>query len=315
MTILTVTLNPCVDKSFSVARVVPDRKLAARRVRRDPGGGGINVARVTARLGGHVEALWTCGGRVGDLLAGLLADEGVPNEPVRIADEVRENLIVEDELTGQQYRFGLPGPILDEAECTAWLTQLRDRPTATEFVVVSGSLPPGVTLEWFAELLRAAPHGARLVVDSKPAVLARAMAVGVYLIKPNLGELGELVGTPLHDDEHVVTAARGLIERGGTEVVLVSLGRGGALLVSADTIERFSAPTVPLASKVGAGDSLVGALVAALARGDSLGDAVARGVAAGAAAVMTEGTELCRREDVERLVPRVARSQVSAWSP
>ncbi len=308
MTITTVTLNPCIDKSFSVARVVPDRKLAAHGVRQDPGGGGINVARVVARLGGEVEALWTCGGSTGDRLAQMLADEGVPNEPVRIVDEVRENLIVEDELTGQQYRFGLPGPTLDEAERAAWLNQLHGRQRTPEFVVVSGSLPPGISLEWFAELLEAVPRGARLIVDSKPAATARALRVGVYLIKPNLGELGELVGGELDDDQDVVDAARELIERGGTEIVVVSLGRGGALLVTAGMLLRYSAPTVPLASKVGAGDSLVGGLVASLARGDALPDAVAWGVAAGAAAVMTEGTELCRPADVERLVARVGRA-------
>ncbi|MFO7561515.1 MAG: 1-phosphofructokinase family hexose kinase [Enhygromyxa sp.] len=307
MSVVTATLNPCVDKSCVVARVVPNRKLSAHGVRHDPGGGGLNVARVIVRLDGQVRALWTCGGSTGERLAAMLEAEGVAHQPVRIADEIRENLIVEDRSSKEQYRFGMPGPALSEAERGEWLTQLRELSPAPAYLVVSGSLPPGVPIDGFAELLAAIPREVRIVVDSKREALARAVDLGVYLIKPNASELAELFGEELDDEFDVEAAGREIVEGGGAEVVLVSLGRGGALLISAEGTQRFSAPEVPLRSKVGAGDSLVGGLVAGLDRGEALADAVARGVAAGAAAVMTPGTELCRREDVERLYPRVGR--------
>lgn len=304
MRVVTVTLNPCVDKSFSVPRVIPNRKLAGRDVRLDPGGGGLNVARVITRLGGEVRALWSCGGSTGELITQMLAGEGVAHEPVPIAKPVRENLIIEDSSSGEQYRFGLPGPALSEAERGEWLAHVRERSPA--YLVVSGSLPPGVSVDWYAELLGAAASETRVIVDTKHEALARALELGVYLIKPNCNELAELVGDELDDDEGIEAAAAEIIQSGGAEVVLVSLGRAGALLVTADhPPERFTAPSVPLRSKVGAGDSLVGGLVAALSRGEPLRDAVAWGIAAGAATVMTEGTKLCRREDVERLYPRV----------
>jgi 6-phosphofructokinase 2 len=309
--VVTVTLNPCVDKSCAVERVVPDRKLSAHAIHHDPGGGGINAARVIARLGGDVRALWTCGGATGDHLAQLLDAEGVAHQPIRIRNNVRENLIVADESSDEQYRFGMPGPELDAGERQGWRTHLRELSPRPEYLIVSGSLPPGVSVDDFAELLTAIPDSVRVVVDSKRGALARAIASGVYLVKPNLAELAELVEHSIDGDEDIVAAARELIAGSGTEVVLVSLGRGGALLVTDERVRRYSAPTVPIRSKVGAGDSLVGGLVAALARGEALEDAVTCGVAAGAAAVMTPGTQLCRREDVERLLARVTRAQPS----
>lgn len=133
--------------------------------------------------------------------------------------------------------------------------------------------------------------------------------MGVYLIKPNVHELEELVGRELSDDAAPAQAAREIVGRGGAEVVVVSLGRGGALLVAEDEVGRFSAPSIPLRSKVGAGDSMIGGVVAALAQNRPLPEAVRSGVAAGAAAVMTEGTELCRREDAERLYESVRRQE------
>lgn len=308
MRVATVTLNPCIDKTFSVERVVPDRKLTARDVRQYPGGGGVNVARVINRLGGEVRALWTCGGSTGELLGQLLDAEDVTHEPIPIRKVVRENLIVEDDSCAQQYRFGLPGPPLSETELGLWMTHVRELSPA--YLVVSGSLPPGVPLDWFAKLLGAPSSKTRVVVDTKRDALKRAIEVGVYLIKPNLSELADCVGEPLESDDAIEAAARTIIEGGGAEVVLVSLGRGGALLVTDKAEpERFSSPSVPLRSKVGAGDSLVGGLVASLARGEPLRDAVAWGVAAGSATVMTEGTQLCQSEDVERLYPRVGRSR------
>lgn len=301
MAVVTVTLNPCIDKTFSVPRVVPERKLLGRDVREYPGGGGINVARVVTRLGGDARALWSRGGATGDLLGRLLDAEDVPHTPIPIQGSVRENLIVTDASTGEQYRFGMPGPSLSEEERARWLDRMRAVPPSVGYVVVSGSLPGATSADFFVELLRAAPRGARLVVDTKREVLRRALDVGVYLVKPNRGELEEVAGRELVDDQQLEQAASEIVARGGAEVVLVSLGRGGALLATAGGVERIHAPSVPARSKVGAGDSTVGGLVTALERGLPLAEAARFGVAAGSAAVMNEGTELCRREDVERL--------------
>jgi 6-phosphofructokinase 2 len=312
MTVATITLNPCIDKTFGVERVVPDRKLHAHDIARYPGGGGINVARVITRLGGDALALWTCGGRSGDALQELLDAERVANEPVRIRDETRENVIVRDDSSGEQYRFGMPGPDLSAQERDDWANHVREWPEPPRFIVFSGSLPPGAPIDWYHDLLRSVPAESRIVVDTKREALARALDAGVYLAKPNIHELEEVVGRELQGDEEIIEAARQLIRRNRVEVLLISLGRAGAIVVTADEADRLRAPAVKIRSKVGAGDSMVGGLLFALEEGHSLESAARMAVAAGAAAVMTEGTDLCHREDVERLYERMRAEQAGA---
>lgn len=299
--VVTVTLNPCIDKFFAVKRVVPDRKLAAHDVRQDPGGGGINVARAITYLGGHAMALWSCGGLMGELLATLLDGDGIHHQRVAIANPTRENIIVHDESIDDQYRFGMPGPRLDHGELGRWKDCISGLEPAPQYLVLSGSLPPGASASWFAEVIGQAPEGARVIVDTKGEALRRAIQTGVYLIKPNVNELEDLVEQELDSDDKVEDAVRQIVSSGGASVVLISLGRAGAVLATAEGIEHIRAPVVRYRSKVGAGDSMVAGIVHALVQGMSLSQAARYGVAAGTAAVMTEGTELCRREDVERL--------------
>jgi 6-phosphofructokinase 2 len=301
MTVATITLNPSIDKTFSVQRVVPDRKLTAENLREYPGGGGINVARASARLGGACRALWSCGGDTGRRLARLLDAEEVPHDPVPIAGRVRENLIVEDASSGQQYRFGMPGPLLSEDERSRWAERIGHLPSFASYAVFSGSLPGSTPPDWYEQLLRSLPSAVRIIVDAKREALHRALAVGVFLVKPNVHELEEISGREMTDDAEIERTSRAIVDGGGAKAVVVSLGRAGALLVTAEVCERVTAPMVPLRSAVGAGDSMVGGLVTALDQGGSLREAVRLGVAAGAAAVMTPGTDLCRRDDVLRL--------------
>jgi 6-phosphofructokinase 2 len=299
--IVTVTLNPSIDKFFAVNRVVPDRKLLAHDVRQDPGGGGINVARAITYLGGQAMALWSCGGLMGELLATLLDGDGIEHQRVAVGEATRENIIVYDESIDDQYRFGMPGPRLDDSELRRWKDCVSGLEPAPQYLVLSGSLPPGASAGWFAEVIGQAPEGARVVVDTKGDALHQAIQTGVYLIKPNVNELEELVQQELDSDDKVEDAARQIVASGGASVVLISLGRAGALLATAQGFEHIRAPVVRYRSKVGAGDSMVAGMVHALVQGMSLGQAARYGVAAGTAAVMTEGTGLCRREDVERL--------------
>lgn len=305
MSIVTVTLNPALDRTFAVDRVIPERKLEASGDQVFPGGGGINVARVACRLGAQALALWSCGGHTGESLAELLDDEQVGHAPVLIAGVVRENLIVLERACNQHFRFGMPGPLLSASERELWHETVLRHAADARFVVLSGSLPPGTPPEWYGELVRAIPRDVHVIADTKREPLRHALAAGLYLIKPNVHELEELSGGELDGDDAIVAAARALHERGEAEAVLVSLGRGGAMLVTATEAFRYAAPAVPLRSKVGAGDSMVGALVTALDRGEPLAEAVRYGVAAGAATVTTAGTELCRADDVNRLVKRV----------
>jgi len=304
--VVTLTLNPAVDKSTFVDQVVAERKLRCEHPVLEPGGGGINVSRVLHELGTPTTAFWTMGGSTGERLRQLLDDVGIDHRPIPIAGETREHLIVVERASNRQFRFGLPGPQLTPAEIDACIASLAALDPGTPYLVLSGSLPEAAPDDLYARLAAAAPSGCRVVVDTSGAALARSLEAPLFLVKPNVRELGQLAGEPIEDDAHVIDVARRLIERRTVEVVVTSLGAGGAMATTADEHWHVRSPTVRIRSAVGAGDSMVGGIVAALAAGRSLRDAVRYGVAAGAATVMTDGTQLCRRADVERLYAAVA---------
>ena len=300
--IVTLTPNPAIDISTSVDRIVPMRKLRCAPQRRDPGGGGVNVARVVKRFGGDVEAILPVGGFTGQLLRRLINDEEIPNRVIEVEAETREDFSVSELSTAQQYRFVLPGLPLCEAEWRECLKALAGTEPRPKFVVGSGSLPPGVPNDFYAQAAAIARKlGAKFIVDTSGAPLAVAMEHGVYMIKPNLREMRDLVGVELLNQNDWIIAAREYINAGKVEVVALSLGHLGALLVTRD--QALSAPPLPIkpVSAVGAGDSFLGAVIFSLARGDSLADAFRLGMAAGSAALINAGTELCRPEDVYRL--------------
>lgn len=299
---VTFTPNPALDLSTSVDRLVGSHKLRCETPQVHPGGGGINVARVLHRLGGEVLALYPAGGATGERLHALLEAEGVPDRPLPIADETRESLTVQARDSGQEYRFVLPGPTLSEAEWQATLASLRFLSSAPTWLISSGSLPPGVGDDGHAKVARLAQQlGARMVVDTSGTALSAALAQGVWLVKPSLRELSELTGASLSTRAEQKQAARDLIARGQAEVVALSLGAKGAMLVTADQCLQAEALPVTVAGSVGAGDSFLAGLVWALDRTPDLAHALATAMAAGAAAVMRPGTALCAPEDVETL--------------
>jgi len=310
---VTLTINPAVDIFVSVGHVEPTRKLRCSAPKRDPGGGGINVARVAHRLGGDVAAIYPIGGAIGRLLHRLMEREGMDSLATPSHVETRENFTAYEEESGLQYRFVLPGSALHRAEWEACLDQLTSLPGKPKFVVASGSVPPGVPNDFFARVVRHAKAlGAKTVVDSSGPAFAAALDQGVTLIKPNLTELIELIGAPLDSDAERIAACRKLVADGRTEAVALSLGEQGALLVTATQGWRAQPMAIDVVSAVGAGDSFVGGMVAALASGKPLQEAFRVAVASGSAAVLMPGTELCREQDVKRLLPEVQISEIAA---
>lgn len=300
-TILTLTLNPSLDESTAVDRVTPERKLRCAAARREPGGGGINVSRAIRQMGGDSTALYVAGGPNGAALSRLVEAQGVRTLVVPVAGETRQSFTVFETTTTLQYRFTMPGAELRESEWQACLDAIQALVPRPAYIVASGSLPPGVPEDFYARVAHAGRAiGARVIVDTSGAPLLLAAEAGVFLLKPNLRELADLMQCQ-EDAVEVEAAAQELVRKGETEVVVVSLGAGGVFWMAGGRAEQVASPTVPIRSKVGAGDSTVAGIVLSLARGNSLPQAVRYGVAAGAATVMTPGSELCRGEDVERL--------------
>ncbi len=300
--IVTLTMNPAIDINSQIDNVMPEKKLRCSAPSFEPGGGGINVSRAIRKLGGDSTAMYPSGGRVGKMLTDLIDRERVKHHPFQIQNWTRQNFIVFEKSTTQQFRFGMPGPELKETEWKQCLGEIGNLNPPPDYIVASGSLPPGAPQDFYARMTqRSKDIGARVIVDTSQPALSYAVEAGVFLIKPNLRELQELAGKELPNEEEQEETARQIVKKGQSEIVVVSLGAAGVLAVWEDQCKRLRAPTVPIKSKVGAGDSTVAGIVLSLAQGRSILDSIMFGMAAGAAAVMTPGTELCRKEDTEKL--------------
>lgn len=302
MSIVTLTFSPCIDKTTSVHDLIPEKKLRCSEPVFDPGGGGINVARAVIKLGGNAKAIYPSGGCTGQLFDKLLAEENVPCIRIPTNSETRENFIVVEETSGKQFRFGTPGTFLAEEEWKACVRAVEEQAPHAEFIVASGSLPPGVPLDVFSNLsLVARKNNAKLIVDTSGEALKHAVNAGVFLVKPNLNELGALTGEPVAGTEQIISAAKKMISLYRCKVVVVSMGSAGAIMITEDHIEKISTPKIDVKSTVGAGDSMVAGIVVSLINNKSLLEAVQYGVACGSSATMNPGTELCNKKDADQL--------------
>ena len=307
--IVTLTLNPAIDASCAADEVRPIRKIRTSNERYEPGGGGINVARVIRALGGEALAVYCAGGLMGHALTQMIDAIGLARRVIPIEGVTRVSHTVFEHSTGQEYRFVPEGPALREHEWQASLAELEG--LEPDYVVASGSLPRGAPVDFYARIARSLrARGARLVLDTPGAPLRAALAVGVHLIKPNLGEFERLVGRALPEPAEQEAEARRQVEAGRAEIVTVSQGALGALLATADGCFRLRAPEIEPKSAVGAGDSFVAAMTLGLAEGRTAKDAFTLAVAAGTAAVLTMGTRLCLRADVHRIYRQIRAEQV-----
>ncbi len=303
--IITIAFNPCIDKSASVKKLIPEKKLHCSEPIFEPGGGGINVARAIKKLGGEPVAIYPAGGYTGQFFNHLLEKENVPSVVIEVEHAMRENVIVLEESTNNQFRFGFPGAKLNEDEWQKCLDAINGIDDA-KYIVASGSLPEGVPQNIFARLATIAKKkNTRLIVDTSNEALLQAADEGVYMMKPNIGELSYLVSKNELAPEEISEAGREIISKGKCEVLVVSMGEEGAMLLTKDTEFTVKPPVVEKHSTVGAGDSMVAGIVLQLSRGKNIQEAFLYGVASGTAATMNPGTELCHKKDADELYSKL----------
>jgi 1-phosphofructokinase family hexose kinase len=302
--IATVTLNPSLDEWVELPRLTIGGLNRASRFARYPGGKGINVSRVVHELSARTIAYGLAGGADGEILRNRLRALGIPHRLVEVNGATRNNYKI---LAGQVLtEINTAGPVVPKralATLRRWLLQ----PPLPRYLVLSGSLPPGAPTAVYRDWIGAC-HRVQVpvVLDASGPALRAGLRARPWLIKPNRAEAEGALGRRLSTTQEVRRAAIELLRRGPDAVVL-SLGQEGAVLVSGQTPQCWIAkpPKVKARSAVGAGDALVAGFVTATARGASLPEAFRWGVACGAATAMTEGTQLCHRRDVVRLVGRV----------
>lgn len=303
--IYTVTLNPALDKTVEIPGMALDTVNRITAMRTDPGGKGINVSKVIAKLGGTSVALALLGGGTGRAIADALEEMGLRCELQFVEGETRTNLKVVDPVNHTNTDLNEPGISVTPAVLDGLLDRLIGLLQPGDLVVLSGSLPKGAPGDtYYTWVARCKEAGAKVFLDADGALLAEGLRAAPDLVKPNNDELSRLVGHPLETVEELAGAAGALLAD-GIQKVVVSMGGKGALYVTQETVLYAEGLKVPVGSTVGAGDSVVAALAVAETQGLSLEDTVRLSTATGAANVMCSGSQAAERSVIEELMPQV----------
>jgi 1-phosphofructokinase len=307
--IVTLTLNPSVDRTVEIEALARGQVMRALSVRVDPGGKGINVSRALATHGLPTRAVVTLGGAEGEHLVTLLLDTGIDVVPVRIRGAIRSNITVV-EPDGTTTKFNEPGAELSSEELAAVIGAVKTAAQSADWLVLSGSLPPGTPADVYADMIRGlAGSGTRVAVDTSGPALEAAVAAGPTLVKPNRGELTGAAGVRLLTIADVVEAA-GRLREMGARAVLASLGADGAVLVDDDGAVHGRTPAVAQLSSVGAGDAMLAGFLAGGGKGV---DALSEALAWGAAAVLQPGSGMPSPGDIDRTKVQVERHGTQRW--
>lgn len=302
MKIVTLTLNPALDKSAKVDGIITEHKLKCHSVSYQAGGGGINVSRVLNRLGIKTNCIFPVGGDNGLRLKELLVNESLNIQSIPIKAWTRENLSVVDTQNGQQYRFGMPGNTLIESELVELETLLEKILSDEDIFVLSGSLAENMDATYYSKLIKKLTHkNIKVILDTSGSALKETLNNTIYLIKPNQRELAQLAGADFLSKLEQEEFALNLIKTKKINYVVVSLGNKGAFIASNEGITYLSPPSVIVKSTIGAGDSMVAGIVYSILNNFSDEVMLKWGVACGVAATMSEGTDLAHKDNIEKV--------------
>jgi 6-phosphofructokinase 2 len=310
--IVTITLNPSLDQHITVDGLVIDGTNRWSRLHRYAGGKGIDVSRAIHEIGGRAVAYGFIGGPVGRAVEILLDEEDVPFSFTPIHRETRTNFIITDSRTWRQTRIDAPGPRISKEEFERFQRKmLRIRPSP-DLIVMGGSLPPGIPNDvYYSMIMEAKTFGVRAILDSDGQWLAEGIKAKPYLVKPNVTEAEGLLGRELPDEDAIIKGALDIVDM-AVEIAVISRGEEGIIAATSQEVIKAVPPQVKVKSAVGAGDCTIAGLALKLAEEESLFSACRLAVALGTAAVLTPGTELARREDVEELLPQVKVKRITA---
>lgn len=300
--VVTLTMNPIVEKNTSVVGIKPNSKLRCVAPAYHAGGGGINVSRALKNLGGESDCIYLAGGSTGDHLRKLLAIDGISQVVIPVKNRTRDYLSVTDSGTNLQYRFGVPGPVVKEKEWQQVLELLEENLHKGDYLVVSGKLPPGVPSNFYVLVSKITDAvNARLVLDTSGRALLQSLEANIFMMKPNLAELCILSGVESISAIQLESLAMKFLRENKCEVLVISLGAKGALLATKKGVDYVHSPVVHQKSSIGVGDSMVAGMVLSIIEGKSLSEVVLYGVACGAAATLRPGAQLCDKKDVDDL--------------
>jgi 6-phosphofructokinase 2 len=303
LNIITLTINPALDKSAKVDGLVPEQKLQCHSIVYQPGGGGINVSRVLNRLDEQTHCIVTSGGDTGQNLNELLLKEGIHPKTISIKAWTRENLSVVDTKTNFQYRFGMPSNGLQDVELDEIKSALDNYLNNGDILVLSGSLPQNVPTDYYATLIKHVSHkNIKIVIDTSGPALTEALKEKIFLVKPNQRELAQWAGKEFLSSTEQEAFALDMVTSGKATYVVVSLGARGAFMASKEGVVYQSTPSITVKSTIGAGDSMVAGLIYGIKNDLSVSDILKWGVACGVSTTMSEGTNLASKSNIDNVL-------------
>lgn len=302
--IVTITLNPAIDKTYVISDLLPEHKLRCANPLVEAGGGGINVSKGLKEMGSSSVSVFFAGGRNGEHLLEMLMHQQIECKPIPIDGETRESLVIMDQSSEKEFRLVVDGPRIDVSAFQEIIQFVHT--VKPSYLIASGSLPQGLSKDVYALLAREAKIiGSKFILDTSGEALEKGLQEGVYLMKPNLKELSNLTGVESLRLDEIPDAALTLIEAGKAEIVVVSMSAAGAMLVTKEMHHHILTPKVEQKSTVGAGDSMVGGMVWALQQNKNLLEMACWGVACGAAATINNSAQLFKKEDAIKLFDQI----------
>ena len=303
--IATVTLNPALDRTVYIEKLLPNDANRIEKVETDAGGKGLNASRILKELGTPTLVLGFTGGQTGGFIEHVLLKEGVPTDFVHIFAETRTNISVQETSGAPPTMFNEAGPPITEDEIDELYVKVRKAAKNSSIVLLGGSITEGVPVGIYFNLAKIVKEaGAKVILDSDEEPMVLGMKAVPFMIKPNRDEVKRLVGIEIKEISDAVKAL-GLLQETGIELVVISMGKDGAIAGMGREIFRAIPPEVKPVSTIGSGDSMVAGIAHILSKGGSLEDALRWGSAAGAATAMTDGTRMSKLPAILDLLDKV----------
>ena len=303
--IITVTLNPALDKTIEIDQFKIDtvNRIVATRV--DAGGKGINVSKVIVELKHKSTALGFLGGSSGTQIKNYLENLNIDNNFLTVKGETRTNIKIFDKIFNTHTDINENGPSLEQQDITNIKEKIMEYCSDDSIVVLSGSVPSGVSTSIYGDIIKnVKSKGGKVILDAEGELLMQGIKAGPYMVKPNIDELEKAFGMSINSEDEVIETAKKILEY-GVKYVVISLGSEGSIFISCDKVAKVKGIKVQVKSTVGAGDSMVAALAVAIQEDYSFEQAIKLACATSTANVMTEGTQTGRFVDIERLKSQI----------
>lgn len=308
--ITTVTLNPSIDKTIYISKLIPNDTNRVINVEMDAGGKGINCARMLRRLGVETTVVAMLGGKSGDFVASVLKNEGICLEAITTKTNTRSCVCVEESAGTPPTTFNERGGPIEHKELVDLLELAKNVSRESSYVVFGGSVPPGINDDIYRVLIDiASAGGAKSILDADGLALVEGLKAKPYMIKPNRDEVERLLGIEFVSKSDAARAALTLGER-GIELVVISLGKQGAMACQDGIIYYAEPPEVKVVSTIGSGDSMIAGMLCALKNGAGVDEALKLGCAAGAATAMSNGANIGAKADVDELLSQIRVSKI-----